>query len=222
MILKNYEHMIKNGSGTNLKLPPILSRGTYGSWNSLNSNIKTMGQFIIETKPKIVYEMGTFEGRTTLFFASLMNSYGGKLITMDAGCHVSLINVDCVEKIKNDDFNFKIVADIRNARLNEIKTKYLNVELEYIEGFSYDVSPVVFKNNSVDFVYHDTTHTYAVVLRDIQSMIDNGLKSGCIICIDDVNSYGWAHPKMIELFQNKGFYVIGEERTKRQMWMEKI
>jgi predicted O-methyltransferase YrrM len=129
-------------------------------------------------KPDSIFEIGTFDGRTTLNMA--LNAAGTKIYTLDLP-KSEMSNTGL--RIKSGDKKF-ISKEISGSRF--IGTEHeTNITQIYADSAKFDYTPY---ENKMDFVFIDGSHSYEYVLSDTRhamKLLRNG--KGVILWHD----YGW-------------------------------
>jgi len=175
-------------------------------WVHDNANMDMIVQALLVLQPDVVMELGTFEGYGTYKIAKAMSEYGGgKLYTFDVG-HSPANSLGepygCAPTFEEgpivDWKNFPekhvcargwkswgLVIEKRNKRLEEMKG-LKNVEVEFIEGLTYDTLPEVMPRiGEWDFCFQDTLHTTEHIIREWKLFKDYS-KIGSIVVFDDI------------------------------------
>jgi|FLOH01.1.fsa_nt_gi predicted O-methyltransferase YrrM len=168
-------------------------------WNHDNANMDMICRAIKTLNPKVVIELGTFEGFGTEKMAHAMSA-GSKLYTFDAG----EAPVDCLGETygvtkefkykkwmvdwKNITFpgwdSFGEVIDKRTERVN---ADYGGVKVTLIEGMTFDTLPKQMpKIGKWDFLFQDTLHYLDFIIKEWK-LVKKYSKKGSVIVFDDVS-----------------------------------
>lgn len=157
---------------------PLLSNEAYKNGNISDFELKCICKLVKWYKPDSIFEIGTFDGRTTLNMA--MNNPSAKIITLDLP-RQEIYKTKL--RIKKGDRRF-IDKDISGSRF--IGTFYeSNITQIYGDSASFDYKPY---ENKIDFVFIDGSHSYEYVVNDTLlalKLLRNG--KGVIVWHD----YGW-------------------------------
>ena len=188
-------------------------------WNHDNANMDMMCKAIKILNPKVVIELGTFEGFGTEKMANAMDK--GTLYTFDAGeapVDVFLGETYGVTKEfkykkwlvdwKNIKFpgweSFGKVIDKRNDR---VSADYGDVKVSFIEGMTFDTLPKALpKIGKWDFLFQDSIHGLEFILKEWR-LVKKYSKKGSIIVMDDVS-----------LTLPSGIEVVNHFKKKEPMW----
>jgi hypothetical protein len=145
----------------------------YKSGNVELSEIVAINTFIQIHNPTLIFEIGTFDGRTTLNMAA-NSSLESKIYTLD---------------LPKDQVNSTILplcgADFRYIKKDISGHRYLNMDYEnkifqlYGDSADFDFSPFF---NKIDFVFVDGSHSYEYVLNDTKTALKL-LKNGNAIIL---------------------------------------
>lgn len=155
----------------------------YGDWVQGNlplNNLKLINKIIKHTKPKILLEIGTFEGRTT--YNMFKNAPDKSLI----------ITIDPINGGENHDG-----SDTRYfQKKNNIGSFYKNQDdsNRIIQIYEDSTSKIcsekvdLFLNGEeIDFAFIDGGHTYENVKKDFEELVLPRLRLGGIVVFDDYN-----------------------------------
>jgi len=113
---------------------------------------------------------------------------------------------------ENKDIEFTIFDigqhDYTALTIDYIKSKFLNVTFEYIEGNSIETIPVWIEKNknclgTYDLIHVDGGHSEECIKNDMMNM-DKLIKLGGIIIIDDTNA-SWIN-KYVDVYLQTGKY----------------
>lgn len=131
---------------------------------SENGNVTLLELTVISnilksSKPKTVFEFGTFNGRTTLNLAA--NAPEGALVyTLDLpreNLHKTQLRVEIDDKL----FIEKAESGVKyKSNRDAVKAKIIQL---YGDSAAFDFSPY---ENTIDFVFVDASHSYEYVLND--------------------------------------------------------
>lgn len=177
----------------------------------LNGNVSLyeiiiISQLIKHYKPLNIFEIGTFDGRTTLNMAA--NSSENSLVyTLDLP--KSEINSTKLPIIEGD----KSLINKEISGLRYIKTKYVK-KIKQLLGDSakFDFSPFY---NKIDFIFIDGSHSYDYVVNDTNVAFKLLNKKGIIIWHDyngqrGVNNYlnKLAESKNLKFIKGTSFVIF--------------
>jgi predicted O-methyltransferase YrrM len=158
--------------------------------------LECIAKIVKHNQPKTIFEIGTFDGRTTMNMAH--NAPDSKIYTLDLPAK----DIHKTEyRIKTADLRF-IKKEVSGARF--IGTKYeKQIEQIYADSASFDYSSM---ENSIDLIFIDGSHAYDYVINDTKiamKLLRNG--KGTIIWHD----YGWR-----EVIQALNEFYQGDDRFK--------
>jgi len=154
-------------------------------WGIDQNNANYIYQHILDTKPKIIIETGTFEGQATYVMAKACNEVNNNTIiyTIDYDGDPTLyLNNDKWQQLKN----------IRNCNLQKIKEEFINVTVNYIEGDSREVLKTLFINNNInkiDLFYQDSMHFIEGIQAE-WNLVEPYIQENSYIIFDDLNLKG--------------------------------
>jgi len=149
----------------------------------LNGNVsleelRCISKIVKFHQPKSIFEIGTFDGRTTMNMA--LNARDSELFTLDLPQKESYRTKF---RIKKGDLTF-IDKEVSGKR-------FIGTELEkritqiYADSAKFDYSPY---NDKIDLVFVDGSHTYEYVISDTEKALKL-LKDGKGVII--WHDYGW-------------------------------
>jgi predicted O-methyltransferase YrrM len=139
--------------------------------------LKTICQIVNKFKPKTIFEIGTFEGRTTLNMA--LNAKGANIYTLD----LPASGLEAVEsKVEAGEVAY-INKDISGSRFIG---KPVAKQIQQLLGDSatFDFSPFY---DSIDLMFIDGSHAYDYVLNDTEKALKLIKKGGIILWHDYTN-----------------------------------
>lgn len=211
-------------------------------WSSDRANMDMIAKFIKLFKPKVVIELGTFEGYGTRKMATAMSEAGGgKLFTFDAGkAPVNSLgptygvteefikegNLVDWENIASHEQGWRSWKQVIEQRNRILSANYPNVEITFVEGVTTDTLPLwMEKIGQWDLLYQDTVHDITLILQEWE-FYESYAKVGSVIIFDDVVMKGPAKQGMTvfkhftERVDDWGWKhcAIGHE----QLWGEKL
>ncbi len=147
---------------------------------SADGNISPLELIVIaglarQSNPRLAFEIGTFDGRTTLNIA-LNQPPGAEILTLDLPAN----EIDSVtNRLDEADRKF-IQKEESGARFKDRPTPARIVQL-YGDSAKYDMSS--FKNR-VDFMFVDGSHSYDYVINDSQVALSMVHPGGLIVWHD--------------------------------------
>jgi predicted O-methyltransferase YrrM len=191
-------------------------------WNHDVANMRSICEGLKILRPRTVIELGTFEGMGTMKMAKALQETKRKVdfYTIDVGdAPVNSLGLKYGNPLKYDDDN-KVIPErvpweefkagkgtadqikswgswgwVMSARDKRLLEDYGDVNLEFIQGFSFDVLPDLLKKvGTWDFCFQDTLHG----INEIKTewvLLKPTSKVGSIIVFDDINrnyNRGWA------------------------------
>jgi predicted O-methyltransferase YrrM len=182
------------GFGKEKPLIPVLSIGealkgsgpvTIDEIHDLDGNISAgelavLNGLVRKYAPQRIFEIGTFDGRTTLNF-SLNTSAGTRIFTLDLPAK----DMGSV-KLKLD------TADAKFILKNEVGARFKNCKEGKITQLFGDSASFDFSgyHDSIDFMFVDGSHAYDYVVSDTRAALKLVKKNGLIVW-HDYNSRFW-------------------------------
>jgi len=182
-------------------------------WNHDNANMDMMCKAILILSPKVVIELGTFEGFGTEKMAKAMSN--GTLYTFDAGeapvdCLGETYGVTKKYKYKKYLVDWKNIEhpgwdsfDKKNKKRTErVNADYPGVTVKFIQGMTFDTLPKQMpKIGKWDFLFQDSLHDMPSVIKE-WTLVKKYAKKGSVIVFDDVVlRLGGA--KLVDYFEKK-------------------
>lgn len=164
----------------------ILRELTYVDGNVSPLELMIIAKLVRRYQPENIFEIGTFDGRTTLNLA-INSPESGRVFTLDLPKSEA---ASAKLTIGDNDMNY-INKDVSGARFHDTDVEK-KIELLYGDSAVFDFSPY---QNRIDLLFIDAAHTYEYVLNDTRAalkMLRNG--KGVILwhdCVPD-NSVGMA------------------------------
>ena len=155
------------------------------NWGINEKNAIFLYEHIINTKPKIIIETGTFQGQGTYVMANAANNNNN-------GCEIYTIDYDGDPTLKLEKDKWLDLKRIRNDNLEKIKKDFPNVNVNYIEGDSREILKTLFENNTiekVDLFCQDSMH----FIEGIQSewkLVEPYIQTNSYIIFDDLQLKG--------------------------------
>jgi predicted O-methyltransferase YrrM len=212
------------------------AQGFLYPWSHDLSDGQMLAKAMAILKPQVIIELGTFEARGTVVLAEAARySDSVRLLTFDLG-H-SPVNslgptygVPYEEKFvswegRNDDWaSWAGVVAKRTERFNQIRSDYQNIQLEFIEGFTYDTLPRVLGEavERWDFCFQDTLHDLDNILLE-WVLLKPFSRVGSVMVMDDMVREG-AGPPVVEYFrlQEPDWGIRHSTTGRQQLWIERI
>lgn len=157
---------------------PIIAEAEHKNGNVSFTELQYISKIVKFNKPKTIFEIGTFDGRTTLNIA--LNAPDAKIYTLDLP----------KQKIAKTKFRVK-TGDLEFINKNQSGIRFIGTDAGkritqfYADSAQFDYSKF---ENSIDLVFIDGSHTYDYVISDTlaaMKLLRN--KKGVIIWHD----YGW-------------------------------
>jgi len=219
-------------------------------WNHDMGNMKTICDALEILKPKVVIELGTFEAMGTKDMAKALQKNGSKVdfYTIDAGeAPVNSLGIKYGVPLETDDDGEHVISlipwedfgrklrgehfqqigwgswsQVLKGRARRLAEDYSPVNLEYVEGFSYDVLPELLKRiGTWDFCFQDTLHAPKEIMKE-WVLLEPYAKVGSIIVFDDMQrgfNRGWADWFIENV---KGWDTRWAKFGHEPLWAEKV
>ncbi|MHA1746590.1 MAG: class I SAM-dependent methyltransferase [Promethearchaeota archaeon] len=206
--------LIQASKSVSVEIPEKLAQGKYRSWSIENATYPKFEKFFQIRQPRTVLECGTFEARTTMFFAKLLGRFKpGVLITVDSPLP---LESEVPGKIifKKSDPHFEKVREIKFKRLQWLKN-HSEIQIIFFEGLIQDCLELILRSYSFDFVFEDASHV-AQVLEKNWRLYNKYCQVGSVICFDDVVE------NPIWLRFNTRDWIFRFDPELNQLWAERL
>lgn len=147
--------------------------------NVTTDELKAIASLVAEFKPKAIFEIGTFDGRTTLNMAA----------NAPADCTITTLDLP-KSKIYNTELRIK-TGDMKFIDKEKSGTRFIGTEYEkmitqvYADSAGYEYTP---HHNRYDFIFIDGSHSYEYVISDTENCRKLLRKGKGILLWHD---YGW-------------------------------
>jgi predicted O-methyltransferase YrrM len=172
---------------------PIMSEIVHADGNVSEEELRCISKLVKFYQPETIFEIGTFDGRTTLNMA--LNAPKADLITLDLPqeeLHSTAFRIKKADHgfIKKKVSGSRFIGTEQESRIKQV----------YADSANYDYSEL---ESKIDLVFIDGAHTYEYVLNDTSNsrkLLRNG--KGIIIWHD----YGWR-----EVIQALNEFYLGDE-----------
>ncbi len=135
----------------------------------------TIASLVRRLNPKLIFEIGTFDGRTTLNMA-LNQNQGAEIVTLD----LPAIELESVIKPLEASDRKYILKDASGSRFAQTQCSARIVQL-YGDSAKYDFSKY---KQKVDLMFIDGSHSYDFVLNDSYIALSLVRQGGMIIWHD--------------------------------------
>jgi len=142
--------------------------------------LKVICQIVQKYQPKRIFEIGTFEGRTTLNMA--LNAPKAQIFTLDLPAEELSGTKMKIEKAEE--------AYVKKTRSGERFLNHpaqKNIEQLFGDSATFDFSPYY---NSIDLMFVDGSHAYEYVISDTNNAMKLVKKGGIILWHDYTNWTG--------------------------------
>ncbi|WP_428659598.1 class I SAM-dependent methyltransferase [Runella sp.] len=154
--------------------------------------LKVICQIVQKYQPKHIFEIGTFEGRTTLNMA--LNAPDARILTLDLPAE-ELANT----KMKIDKGEEAYVRKKQSGGRFLDHPAKKNINQLYGDSATFDFSPYY---NFIDLMFVDGSHAYEYVLSDTDRALKLVKKGGIILWHDYTNWTG-VRDGLNEFYKNK-------------------
>ena len=151
------------------------------NWGIDQQNANYLYEHIIQTKPKLIIETGTFEGQGTYILAKACHDNNNQ-------ANIYTIDYDGDPTLELDIEKWKNLKNIRDKNLKKIKEEFPNVNILFLDGDSRIVLKTIFSKygiDKVDLFYQDSMH----FLEGIQAewnLVENYIKKDSFVIFDDL------------------------------------
>jgi len=165
-------------------------------WNHDNANMDMICKAIKILNPKVVIELGTFEGFGTEKMATAMSN--GILYTFDAGeapttlgetygvTKEYLYKKHLVDWKNIEHEGWASFGKVIKKRTERVNADYPDVSVEFIQGITFDTLPGQLpKIGKWDLLFQDTMHEMASILKEWR-LVKKYAKKGSLIIFDDI------------------------------------
>lgn len=158
-------------------------------WGIDEHGARLLLSLVINRKPEVIIETGTFEGQGTYVLAQAahLNNNGCKIYTIDYDGDPTS------DSISKDEW--LALKKVRDSNLDRIKTEFPNCEVIFLDGDSRQMLPKIFdpngkyKETKCDIFYQDSMHFYEGI-RDEWKLVEPYTTSGSVIIFDDLQLKG--------------------------------
>lgn len=167
----------------NLKIP---SSKWIHKWGIDDINAQFIYNMIINSKPQIIIETGTFEGQGTYVLAQAahQNNNNAKIFTIDYDGDPTSSTISHQQWLD--------LKRIRDNNLNRIKIEFPNVEVIFLDGDSREMLPKIFNEygeQKCDFFYQDSMHFIEGIQQE-WNLVKCQLSQNSITIFDDLKLKG--------------------------------
>ncbi|MBL7131185.1 MAG: class I SAM-dependent methyltransferase [Candidatus Omnitrophica bacterium] len=208
LLVKICQHFGYDPDGLAFKLPPIgyseiipelleikLIELDGGSGGVSHKELIIISAFIRFYEPKNVFEIGTFNGRTTLNMAA--NSLEDAIVyTLDLPKEALKATVHKIERGDRNLINKKKYG----AKIDRLAYKNKIVQL-YGDSASFDYKSFY---SAIDFVFIDGSHAYDYVVNDTKHALKMLRNGKGIILWHDYNAWKGVNRALNEFYENGG------------------
>lgn len=155
-------------------------------WGIDDINAQFIYNMIINSKPNIIIETGTFEGQGTYVLAQAAhkNNNNAKIYTIDYDGDPTSSTISHQQWLD--------LKKIRNDNLNRIKIEFPNVEVIFLDGDSREMLPRIFDEygeEHCDLFYQDSMHFIEGIQQE-WNIIKQYLNQNSITIFDDLKLKG--------------------------------
>lgn len=155
----------------------IIDRNAIADGNVTSFELDVISSLVRHKQPRTSFEIGTFDGRTTLHIAA-NGAPDGKVFTLDLPA--SEVNKTRFElELNEDNFVKKASSGDRFAK-SEFRSKITQL---YGDSATFDFSPYI---GQVDFMFVDGSHAYQYVMQDTATALKLVKDGGTILWHDYV------------------------------------
>ncbi len=151
-------------------------------WGIDKENAEQLYQMILDSKPEVIIETGTFEGQGTYVLAQAAHHNNNK-------CRIYTIDYD------GDPTSSDITQEqwlqlktVRSNNIENINKKFPNCEVIFLDGDSRQVLPNIFdkyNEKKCDFFYQDSMHFFDGIMSEWK-IIEPYLVKDSICIFDDL------------------------------------
>lgn len=178
--------LLTDNTDINIEIP---NSGWIHKWGVDEHGARLLLNLVINRKPEVIIETGTFEGQGTYVLAQAahLNNNGCKIYTIDYDGDPTS------NSISKDEW--LALKKVRDTNLDKIKTEFPNCEVIFLDGDSRQMLPKIFdpsgeyKETKCDLFYQDSMHFYEGI-RDEWKLVEPYTTSGSVIIFDDLQLKG--------------------------------
>jgi cephalosporin hydroxylase len=186
-------------------------------WGIDNINAQFIYNMIINSKPKIIIETGTFEGQGTYVLAQAahQNNNNAKIYTIDYDGDPTSSTISHQQWLD--------LKKIRNDNLNRIKIEFPNVEVIFLDGDSREMLPKIFDEygeQNCDFFYQDSMHFIEGIQQE-WNLVRSQLSQNSITIFDDLKLKGVQRFKDWFIKNESGYNLFELNNGHRQFIVSK-
>jgi len=155
-------------------------------WGIDDINAQFIYNMIINSKPEIIIETGTFEGQGTYVLAQAahINNNNAKIYTIDYDGDPTSTTISLEQ--------WKDLKKIRDDNLHKIREEFPNVDVVFLDGDSREMLPKVFNEygeQKCDFFYQDSMHFIEGIQQE-WNLVKSKLSTNSITIFDDLQLKG--------------------------------
>ena len=155
-------------------------------WGIDDINAQFIYNMIINSKPEIIIETGTFEGQGTYVLAQAahINNNNAKIYTIDYDGDPTSTTISLEQ--------WKDLKKIRDDNLHKIKEEFPNVDVVFLDGDSREMLPKIFNEygeQKCDFFYQDSMHFIEGIQQE-WNLVKSQLSINSITIFDDLQLKG--------------------------------
>lgn len=213
------QNLLNNTTNYTIEIP---KNGWIHKWGIDEHGAGTIFNLIINKKPKVIIETGTFEGQGTYVLAQAahLNNNGCKIYTIDYDGDPTS---DTISKAE-----WQQLKRIRNNNLDAIKKDFPNCEVIFLDGDSRQMLPKIFdlngkyKETKCDIFYQDSMHFFDGI-QDEWKLVEPYIVSDSVIIFDDLKLKG------VKIFRdwfidnyNKKYEILENNNGHRQLIVRKF
>ena len=155
------------------------------NWGIQQNNANSLYKHILQTKPNIILETGTFEAQATYVMAKAAN-------VNNNNCIIYTIDYDGDPTSNLDISKWLLLKKIRNKNLDKIKEEFKNVKVKFCDGDSRNVLKTLFTDNNIDKVelfYQDSMH-FPEGIKSEWILVEPYIKKNSYTIFDDLQLKG--------------------------------
>jgi len=144
---------------------------------------------VIDKKPEVIIETGTFEGQGTYVLAQAahINNNNCRIYTIDYDGDPTSDSISKEEWLS--------LKKVRDTNLNKIKTEFSNCEIIFLDGDSRQMIPKIFdpigkyRETKCDLFYQDSMH-FIEGIKDEWELVEPNIIKNSVIIFDDLQLKG--------------------------------
>ncbi len=202
-----------------------VAQGLMRSWNHDNADMGIILQALEILRPKVVIELGTFEGLGAMKIAGTLGSLGqeSSFYTFDLGTG-PWYEIEPIDWERSSLDTYLSWGDVIKKRNERLSKPYKNVAVEFVEGKTYStLGPALERIGKWDFCFQDTVHHHDYIIKE-WVLLKPYSKIGSVVVFDDMYRSNDINPLWVDMFrENEPDWVTKHSNEGHEsFWAERI